>query len=113
MDTETLDQDAPADEAAAPAVKGGTKLTSPRAAKAPTEAKDKVPTHKVYANDQTITRLLDTPPIASGSQRYRNMATVMASATVGEALLALRALTPKGVPADIDLAVEKRAVEIK
>jgi hypothetical protein len=118
MDTETLevnelDEAAKADEAAAKASKGKAKSASPKPAKAPTEAKDKVPTHKVYRNDQTITRLLDTPPIASGSNRYRNMATVMASATVGEALLALRALTPKGVPADIDLAVEKQAVEIK
>jgi hypothetical protein len=113
VDTDTDElQEAEADAAAAKRAPS-PKSAMPRAVKVPGEPKERSLTHKVYANDQTIKRLLDAPPIASGSNRYRNMETVMASKTVGEALQALKNLTPKGVPADIDLAVAKAAIEIQ
>lgn len=69
------------------------------------------PKHKVYANDQVIVRKLDAPPIASGSKRYTIMEAVMAASTVGEALIAAR--RAGGGPTDLDIAVQKGAIEVK
>lgn len=69
--------------------------------------------HKKYSNDQKITAILTSPPIREGTNRYRNMQVVIDSKTVGEALQKLKELTPPGVPADIDIAVEKKAIVIE
>ena len=50
---------------------------------------------------------MDTPPIRSGTNRYRNMEVVMGCATVAEAMEKLRALDPApGGGVDIKIAVK-------
>jgi hypothetical protein len=94
-------------EPKAPKVKAEKAPKEPKEAKGPRELR-----HKLYANDLLINKLLETPPIQPGSNRHRNMQTVIDSLTVGEALRNLRSLTPPGVPADIDLAIEKGAITL-
>ena len=61
-----------------------------------------------------IVALMDTPPIRSGTNRYRNMEVVMGCATVAEAMEKLRALDPApGGGVDIKIAVKAGAVKLE
>ena len=61
-----------------------------------------------------IVALMDTPPIRSGTNRYRNMEIVMGCATVAEAMEKLRALDPApGGGVDISIAVKAGAVKLE
>lgn len=79
--------------------------------KEPSVSATREPKHKVYANDQIVERKLEKPPIAAGSKRYTIMEAVMAASTVGEALIAAR--KAGGGPTDLDIAVQKGAIEVK
>ena len=58
--------------------------------------------------------LMDTPPVREGTNRYRNMKVIMESATVGEAMTKLRALSPApGCGVDIKIAVKAGAIELE
>ena len=61
-----------------------------------------------------IVALMDTPPIRSGTNRYRNMEVVMGCTTVAEAMEKLRALDPApGGGVDISIAVKAGAVKLE
>jgi hypothetical protein len=61
-----------------------------------------------------IVALKDTPPIRSGTNRYRNMEVVMGCATVAEAMEKLRALDPSpGGGVDIKIAVKAGAIKLE
>lgn len=47
-----------------------------------------------------------------GSNRHRNRQVVMQASTVGEALKALRTLSPPGITGDIDLAVKDGVIKV-
>ena len=64
-------------------------------------------------NDKII-KLMDTPPIKTGTNRYRNMAAILASKTVGEAMEKLRAMNPApGGGVDIKIAIKYRAIALE
>ena len=57
---------------------------------------------------------MDTPPIRSGTNRYRNMEVVMGCTTVAEAMEKLRALDPSpGGGVDIKIAVKAGAIKLE
>ena len=61
-----------------------------------------------------IVALKDTPPIRSGTNRYRNMEVIMGCATVAEAMEKLRALDPSpGGGVDIKIAVKAGAIKLE
>jgi len=61
-----------------------------------------------------IVALMDTPPIRSGTNRYRNMEVVMGCTTVAEAMEKLRALDPSpGGGVDIKIAVKAGAIKLE
>ena len=61
-----------------------------------------------------IVPLLSEPPIRTGTDRYRKMVVVMNSATVGDALTELKALTPPiGGSPDIKLAIKVEAIKLE
>jgi len=67
-----------------------------------------------FNNEAKIKLLMDTPPVREGTNRYRNMKVVMESATVGEAMTKLRALSPApGCGVDIKIAVKAGAIELE
>jgi hypothetical protein len=51
-------------------------------------------------------------PYREGSNRWHNFEALVKSATVGEALAAMKALTPGGNSVDIRLAIEKGAIKL-
>ena len=51
-------------------------------------------------------------PYREGSNRWHNFEALIKSATVGEALAAMKALTPGGNSVDIRLAIEKGAIKL-
>ena len=60
-----------------------------------------------------IIKLMDVPPIKSGTNRYRNMLAIMESATVGEAMAKLRALSPApGSGVDIRIACDAGVIKL-
>ena len=60
-----------------------------------------------------IIKLMDVPPIKSGTNRYRNMLAIMESATVGEAMEKLRAMNPApGGGIDIKIALKYKAIKL-
>ena len=61
-----------------------------------------------------IVAIMDTPPIRSGTNRYRNMEVVMGCTTVAEAMEKLRALDPSpGGGVDIKIAVKAGAIKLE
>jgi hypothetical protein len=67
-----------------------------------------------FNRNDKITKLMETPPIKTGTNRYRNMATIMASNTVGEAMDKLRAMNPApGGGVDIKIALKYRAIALE
>jgi hypothetical protein len=64
-------------------------------------------------NDKII-KLMEIPPIKTGTNRYRNMAAIMASNTVGEAMDKLRAMNPApGGGVDIKIALKYKAISLE
>jgi len=67
-----------------------------------------------FNNEAKIKLLMDTPPVREGTNRHRNMKVIMESATVGEAMTKLRALSPApGCGVDIKIAVKAGAIELE
>jgi len=67
-----------------------------------------------FNNEAKIKLLTDTPPVREGTNRHRNMKVIMESATVGEAMTKLRALSPApGCGVDIKIAVKAGAIELE
>ena len=76
-----------------------------------TEKKKQVRTR--FRNDARIIVLKDTPTVREGTNRFRNMKVIMESATVGEAIAKLRALTPApGSGVDIRIACEAGVIKL-
>ena len=55
---------------------------------------------------------IKTNPYRTGSNRYHNFEALIHSKTVGEALTAMKALSPGGNSVDIRLAIEKGAIKL-
>jgi len=76
-----------------------------------TEKKKQVRTR--FRNDARIEVLKDTPTVREGTNRYRNMKVIMESATVGEAMAKLRALSPApGCGVDIRIACDAGVIKL-
>ena len=78
-----------------------------------TEVKqDKKPRTR-FRNDARIIVLKDAPTVREGTNRYRNMKVIMESATVGEAMAKLRALSPApGSGVDIRIACDAGVIKL-
>tara|TARA_R110002124_G_scaffold256544_2_gene422184 strand:- start:4 stop:582 length:579 start_codon:yes stop_codon:yes gene_type:complete len=67
-----------------------------------------------FNNNDKIVCLLSAPNIRKGTNRHRNMIVVMDSASVGEAIQRLSALTPSpGSGMDIRIALKAGAIELE
>tara|TARA_R100001224_G_C3925065_1_gene116700 strand:- start:103 stop:339 length:237 start_codon:yes stop_codon:yes gene_type:complete len=67
-----------------------------------------------FNRNLSIVKLMDTPPIKSGTNRHRNMLAIMESATVGEAMEKLRAMSPApGGGVDIKIALKYKAIKLE
>ena len=81
---------------------------------APVVTEKKKQTRPRFNNESKIKVLIDAPTAREGTNRYRNMKVIMESATVGEAMAKLRALTPApGCGVDIKLALKAGVIELE
>jgi len=77
------------------------------------EAETKKQVRTRFRNDARIVVLKDAPTVREGTNRYRNMKVIMESATVGEAMAKLRALSPApGSGVDIRIACDAGVIKL-
>jgi len=71
-----------------------------------------MPIHKLEPHVK-IKKLMDSPPMREGTNRYRNMMVILNSDTLGEALQSLRKLEPSpGSARDITIAIQNKVIQL-